>query len=179
MLRIIAGKYRHLQIKAPDVNSTRPTTDKVREALMSALSFSIPDKDVLDLFAGSGALGLESLSRGAATCVFVDTNINAFKTIKENIKSLKIEEKTEVYLQDYKTFLKNNKDRKFGLVYLDPPYKLKNIYDEVVDFMFENNMLTEDAVIVKESDVHFLEDERFSKYKKYKYGIIHVSVYWR
>ena len=87
MLRIIGGKYRHLQIKTPDVDSTRPTTDKVREALMSALAFSIPGKDVLDLFAGSGALGLESLSRGANSCVFVDSNIHSFKVIKENIKN--------------------------------------------------------------------------------------------
>ena len=179
MLRIIAGKYRHLQIKAPVVDSTRPTTDKVREALMSALSFDIANKDVLDLFAGSGALGLESLSRGATSCVFVDTNLKAYKTIKENIKNIKVSEKTEVYLQDYKTFLNNNKNRKFGLVFLDPPYKEKKIYDEVIDFMFENDMLSENAVIVKECDVHFQEDERFSKYRKYKYGIIHVSVYWR
>ena len=179
MLRIIGGKYRHLQIKTPDVDSTRPTTDKVREALMSALAFSIPGKDVLDLFAGSGALGLESLSRGANSCVFVDSNIHSFKVIKENIKNLKITEKTEEYLQDYKTFLNNNKNKKFGLVLLDPPYKMKEVYDEIVDFLFENDMLTEDAVIVKECDEHFKDDERFSKYKTYKYGIIHVSVYWR
>lgn len=179
MLRIIGGKYRHLQIKAPDVDSTRPTTDKVREALMSALSFSISNKDVLDLFAGSGALGLESLSRGAASCTFVDTNVKAYKVIKENIKNIKVEEKTEVILQDYKTFLKNNIDKKYGVVFLDPPYKLKEVYDEIVDFLFENDMLTEDAVIVKECDVPFNEDDRFRKLKNYKYGIIHVSVYWR
>ena len=74
MLRIIGGKYRHLIIEAPNVTSTRPTTDKVREALMSALSFSLINKDVLDLFAGSGALGLEALSRGAKSATFVDQN---------------------------------------------------------------------------------------------------------
>ena len=179
MLRIIGGKYRHLQIKTPDVDSTRPTTDKVREAMMSALAFSIPNQDVLDLFSGSGALGLESLSRGASSCVFVDSNINAYKVIKENIKNLKISEKTEVYLQDYKTFLNNNKNRKFGVVFLDPPYKLKNVYDEIVDFLIENDMLTEDAIVVKECDEFFKDDNRFRKYKTYKYGIIHVSVYWR
>ena len=100
MLRIIAGKYRHLQIKTPDVDSTRPTTDKVREALMSILSFNIPSKNVLDLFAGSGALGLESLSRGAASCHFVDTNKNAYRVIKENIKNLRISEPTFVSLED-------------------------------------------------------------------------------
>ena len=179
MLRIIGGKYRHLQIKAPDVDTTRPTTDKVREALMSALAFDIPNKDVLDLFSGSGALGLESLSRGASSCTFVDTNVKAYKIIKENIKNIKIEEKTEVILQDYKTFLKNNSSKKYGLVFLDPPYKLKEVYDEIVDILFENDMLTEDAVIVKECDIPFGNDDRFRKFKNYRYGIIHVSVYWR
>ena len=179
MLRIIAGKYRHLQIKTPDVDTTRPTTDKVREALMSILSFDIPNKDVLDLFAGSGALGLECLSRGANSCSFVDTNKNAYRVIKENIKSLKIEEETNVYLEDYKSFLHNNKGKKFGLVFLDPPYKMKSVYNEIVNFLVENDMLTEDCVIVKECDEHFSEDDRFRKYKTYKYGIIHISVYWR
>lgn len=179
MLRIIAGKYRHLQIKTPDVDSTRPTTDKVREALMSILSFNIPSKNVLDLFAGSGALGLESLSRGAASCHFVDTNKNAYRVIKENIKNLRISEPTFVSLEDYKTFLNNHKDLKFGLVFLDPPYKMKEVYNEIVDFMFVNDMLTDDCVIVKECDEYFEDDKRFRKYKTYKYGIIHVSVYWR
>lgn len=179
MLRIIAGKYRHLQIKTPEVDSTRPTTDKVREALMSILSFNIPSKNVLDLFAGSGALGLESLSRGAASCHFVDTNKNAYRVIKENIKNLRISEPTYVYLEDYKTFLNNHKDLKFGLVFLDPPYKMKEVYNEIVDFMFVNDMLTDDCVIVKECDEYFEDDKRFRKYKTYKYGIIHVSVYWR
>lgn len=179
MLRIIGGKYRRLQINAPDVDTTRPTTDKVREALMSALAFDIPDKDVLDLFAGSGALGLESLSRGARSCTFVDTNNRAIKTIKENIRNIKVQEKVEVLNMDYMSFLKMNKGKKYGLVFLDPPYKEKEVYQIIVDYLFENDMLTEDAVIIKECDIPFGEDERFRKYKNYKYGIIHVSAYWR
>ena len=140
MLRIISGKYRHLKIDVPNVDTTRPTTDKVREALMSAITFDIQEKDVLDLFSGSGALGLESLSRGAKSCTFVDNNPLSYKIIKNNIKNIKISEKTEVYLQDYKTFLKNNTDKKYGLVFLDPPYKYKEVYDEIVDFLFENEL---------------------------------------
>ena len=179
MLRIIGGKYRRLQINAPDVDSTRPTTDKVREALMSALAFDIPEKDVLDLFAGSGALGLESLSRGANSCTFVDTNNKAIKTIKDNIRNIKVQEKVEVLNMDYMSFLKMNKDRKYGLVFLDPPYKEKEVYQKIVDYLFENDMLTDDAVVIKECDIPFGEDERFRKFKNYKYGIIHVSAYWR
>ena len=178
-MKVISGILKGRNIKGYDIEGTRPTMDRVKESLFAMIQDDIRDSIVLDLFAGSGALGLESLSRGASSCYFVDTNLKAYKTIKDNIKSLKISEHTEVFLQDYKTFLNNNKDKKFGVVFLDPPYKMKNIYDEVVDFMLENDMLTKDAVIVKESDVHFEEDERFRKYKKYKYGIIHVSVYWR
>ena len=178
MLRIIGGKYRHLIIEAPNVTSTRPTTDKVREALMSALSFSLINKDVLDLFAGSGALGLEALSRGAKSATFVDQNGVAVKCIKNNIKKMKIDEEVNVYQTSYMDFLKNN-TRKFGVVFLDPPYAMKEVYDEIVNYMFEHDQLTDDAIIIKECDVHFNEDSRFKKFKTYKYGIIHVSVYWR
>lgn len=178
MLRIIGGKYRHLIIEAPEVNTTRPTTDKVREALMSALNFDLQGQDVLDLFAGSGALGLEALSRGAKSATFVDMNGQAIKTIKANIKKMKIEEETNVYQCSYMDFLKNNK-KKYGIVFLDPPYKMKEVYNEIVDYMLNNDMLTDDAVIVKECDEFFDEDDRFKKYKTYKYGLIHVSVYWR
>jgi 16S rRNA G966 N2-methylase RsmD len=82
-------------------------------------------------------------------------------------------------LEDYKTFLENNKNKKFGLVFLDPPYKMKNVYNEIVDYMFDNDMLTDDCVIVKECDDYFENDDRFRKFKTYKYGIIRVSVYWR
>ena len=88
MLRIISGKYRHMIIATPNVNTTRPTTDKVREALMSALGDKLIDSTILDLFAGSGALGLESLSRGAKKAIFCDNNYLAYKTIKDNILKL-------------------------------------------------------------------------------------------
>ncbi len=179
MLRVIGGKYRHLKIEAPSVETTRPTTDRVREGLMSALSVYIPNKNVLDLFAGSGALGIESLSRGARSATFVDANINAINTIKLNIKNIKIEEETTIYFGKYKDFLNQNKDKKYGLVYLDPPYKMKECYDEIVNFLFDNDMLEDDAIIVKECDIDFGDDERFVKRKSYKYGIIHVNVYWR
>lgn len=178
MLRIIGGKYRHLIIEAPSVDSTRPTTDKVREALMSVLNFDIAGKDVLDLFAGSGALGLEALSRGARSSTFVDMNPIAIKCIKKNIIKMKIDEETNVFQCSYMDFLKTNR-RKYGIVFLDPPYKMKEAYDEIIDYMFENDMLTDDAIIVKEADDYFKEDDRFRKYRTYKYGIIHLSVYWR
>ena len=178
MLRIIGGKYRRLIIDAPNVNTTRPTTDKVREALMSALGGDVYDAVVLDLFAGSGALGLEALSRGARECYFCDNNKIALSTIKNNIEKLKIEEECHVIFGGYKTTLERLKEQGviFDLVFLDPPYKLKNTYLEVVSFLLDNNMLSDNAVIVKEGDNPFIEDDRFTSHKAYRYGIVNVMI---
>lgn len=178
MLRIIAGLYRHQIIEAPDVNSTRPTTDKVREAVMSALGYAISEATILDLFAGSGALGLESLSRGAKKVYFCDNNIKAIKTIKSNINRLKIGNEAEVIFADYLKCLNKLKDEaiKFDIVFLDPPYIKKDLYNKVVDFLFDNDMLTNDAIIIKESNEKLKEDQRFLKHKDYRYGTINVLI---
>lgn len=178
MLRIIAGLYRHQIIEAPDVNSTRPTTDKVREAVMSALGYAISEATILDLFAGSGALGLESLSRGAKKVYFCDNNIKAIKTIKSNINRLKIGNEAEVIFADYLKCLNKLKDEaiKFDIVFLDPPYIKKDLYNKVVDFLFDNDMLTNDAIIIKESNEKLEEDQRFLKHKDYRYGTINVLI---
>ena len=178
MLRIIAGLYRHQIIEAPDVNSTRPTTDKVREAVMSALGYAISEATILDLFAGSGALGLESLSRGAKKVYFCDNNIKAIKTIKSNINRLKIGNEAEVIFADYLKCLNKLKDEaiKFDIVFLDPPYIKKDLYNKVVDFLFDNDMLTNDAIIIKESNEKLEEDQRFLKHKGYRYGTINVLI---
>lgn len=176
MLRIIAGKYRHLLIKAPEVTTTRPTTDKVREALMSIIGEKVIDAVILDLFAGSGALGLESLSRGGRECYFLDKNFKAYQAIKNNIETLKIEEQTHVNKGDFHTYLKSLSDKniKFDIVYLDPPYKFKEYYQEAVDLLIELNLLSKDCLIVKESDEELNEDERFVSHKKYHYGIVYL-----
>ena len=178
-MRIVAGKYRHRLISYPDINFTRPTMDKVREALMSAIGVNIYNKDVLDLFAGSGALGLESLSRGARSCYFVDNSISAIKVIKENISKLNVNEETHVVFSSYKDFLVKNTNLKFSLVFLDPPYKNKEVYDEVISFMKDNQMLSENAIMVLESDVELGMKEDFKAYRHYKYGTVHVNIYWR
>lgn len=178
MLRIIAGKYRHLIIDAPKTNTTRPTTDKVREALMSALGTSIYEANVLDLFAGSGALGLEALSRGAKKAIFCDNNYLAIKCIKSNIDRLKIEEETVILKCSYIECLNKLKqqDEKIDILFLDPPYIKKDIYKEVVDFMFENNLFSSKAIVVKEWNDTIPFDNRFSHHKEYKYGTINILI---
>lgn len=178
MLRIISGKYRHLIISTPNVNTTRPTTDKVREALMSALRNDLFDATVLDLFAGSGALGLESLSRGAKKAYFCDNNYQAISTIKQNIEKIKIEEETIILKCSYLKALEqlSNQNEKFDIIFLDPPYAKENIYKTSVDYILDNNLLTENGIIVKEWNKPIPFDERFSQHKSYNYGTIHILI---
>ena len=105
MIRITGGQFRSRLLKTPNSDKTKPTMDKVRAAVFSILNNDIVGSDVLDLFAGSGSYGLEAISRGANSAVFVDNGLIQFKTIKENLKSLNLEE--EVYLTDVFSFIKN------------------------------------------------------------------------
>ncbi len=178
MLRIIAGKYRHLIIEAPSTNTTRPTTDKVREAVMSSLGTSLIDATILDLFAGSGALGLEALSRGAKKAIFCDNNYLAIKTIKDNINKLKISEEVEIYKCSYKETLNQLKEKNeiIDILFLDPPYIKENVYQEVCDFLFDNNLLSNNAIIVKEWNKQIPLDNRFNHHKSYSYGTINILI---
>lgn len=175
MLRIIAGKYRHLIIEAPNVNSTRPTTDKVREALMSALGSFIVDAVVLDLFAGSGSLGIEALSRGAKKAYFCDNNFIAYQTIKKNIERIKVQEETIVLKLSYLEALKQINE-KIDIVFLDPPYAKEETYQKAVDFLFENDLLSDNAIIVKEWNQKIPFDNRFQFHKEYNYGTINILI---
>ncbi len=175
MLRIISGKYRHLIIEVPNTINTRPTTDKVREALMSALSNEIENRIVLDLFSGSGALAIEALSRGAKYAYLCDNSKLAITTIKKNLKKLGIINAGVLFL-DYKNALKYFKvnNIKFDLVFLDPPYIKKEIYKEVLIYLLENNLLNDNAILVEESNMELNDEIGLSK--NYKYGKIHVRI---
>lgn len=175
MLRIISGKYRHLKIEAPDTDRTRPTTDRVREALMSALGGNIENALVLDLFAGSGALGLESISRGAKEVIFVDKAPIAIKTIKKNISNLKIEN-ARVLMLDFEKALKllAEENLKFDIIYLDPPYKMKEVYSLVREMLIDLDLLNKNAILVEESNEAFKGE--YGKSKDYKYGTVHIRI---
>ena len=178
-MRIVGGKYRHRQIIYPDdVNQTRPTKDRVREAIFSALG-DISNARVLDLYAGSGAMGIEALSRGASHCTFVDISNNAIKVIKENIQNLKIPESEYDVIKnkDFNAFdiFKNNK-LKFDLVILDPPYE-EGKYEEVLKTMIDGDLLNEEAIVVMESNRPIsLENIDYQKNKEYHYGEIMVNI---
>jgi len=181
-MRIVGGKYRHRLISFPDdAEHTRPTKDRVREAIFSALG-DVNGYRVLDLYAGSGAMGLEALSRGAVHTTFVDISVLAIKAIKDNVASLKIPEseyeiirnKDVLAIESFK-----QKDAQFDLVILDPPYE-EGKYEEIVNQLFNNNLLSDKAIIVMEANRPItLEKIDYQKNKEYHYGDILVYIYWR
>ena len=181
-MRIVGGKYRHRLISFPDdMAHTRPTKDRIREAVFSALG-DINGYRVLDLYAGSGAMGIEALSRGASHATFVDISSLAIKTIKENIGSLKINANEYEIIKNkdlaaIEYFKQNN--RQFDLVILDPPYELGE-YEKIVELLFNNSLLSESAIIVMEANRPItLENIDYQKNKEYHYGDITVYIYWR
>ena len=178
-MRIVGGKYRSRNIEFPtNQEITRPTKDVVREGIFSALYFDIANAVVLDLFAGSGSMGLESLSRGAKYVYFVDKDKNAINIINKNIRTLNESSNSEVLQYDYKDALNCFIERKirFDIVILDPPYKL-DVIEEIINILINNELLKEHGIIVIETDYTLaLEDDRFVKNKNYKYGRTLVTI---
>ena len=181
-MRIVGGKYRHRLISFPDdAAHTRPTKDRVREAIFSALG-DINGYRVLDLYAGSGAMGLEALSRGASHATFVDISSLAIKAIKDNVTSLKIPENEYEIIRNKDVIAVEyfkQRNAQFDLLILDPPYD-EGKYEEIVNQLLTNNLLSEKAIIVMEANrVINLENIEYQKNKEYHYGDIVVYIYWR
>ena len=181
-MRIVGGLYRHRLINYPnDAKHIRPTKDRIREAIFSAIG-DIDGKVVLDLYAGSGAMGIEAISRGASYCYFVDKNSIAINTIKENISSLKISDSQAIVIKDEdKNALEYFKRNQicFDVVILDPPYA-EGEYQNIIDILLENNLVKEHGIIICESNYSLpLKEIEARKDKEYSYGEIKVRIIWR
>ena len=181
-MRIVGGKYRHRNIIYPDdATHTRPTKDRVREAIFSAVG-DIAGARVLDLYAGSGAMGIEALSRGASHATFVDISPIAIKTIKGNLNSLKVpNEQYEIIKNKDVNALDLFKQRatKFDLIILDPPYE-EGQYESIINKMKELDLISETAILVLEANRMIkLENIEYQRNKEYHYGDIMVFIYWR
>ncbi len=180
MLRVISGLYKSRKLKEVKSDHTRPTTDKNKEILYNILGQYFDGGSALDLFAGSGALGIEAISRGFDTCDFVEKNFSAVKIIEENIKSLKINDITQVYKQDVLTYIKMT-DKTYDLIIADPPYAMDN-YNEIIEIISARQVLNESGIIVIESAKDNTFPDKFNDLDKYKEkiaGITKFTIYQR
>ena len=170
-MRVISGLYKGKIIDGFDIEGTRPTQDRVKESLFGSIQDYIEDSIVLDLFAGSGNLGIEALSNYAKECYFVDNNKEAIKVINNNLSKIGIT--SNVLNKDYKDALEYFKSNniKFDLVFLDPPYR-DNYIDYSINYLLENNLLNDKSIIVAEfeNDIKIdYEELKIKKEKKYGY----------
>lgn len=174
-MRIVAGKYRKTNLYTLEGMDTRPTKDMVKEALFSSLMVR-PDESFLDIFSGSGAIGIEAISRGLDEVVFNDINLEACKVIEKNLQ--KIKENKKVYNLDYKTLL-NSLKTSFDYIFADPPYAFEH-YDELFELIEKNSLLKEKGIIILEvrSD-NSLKDKynSYTLFKERKYGISKLMYY--
>ena len=175
-MRVITGTARGMSLVTLEGETTRPTTEKVKEAVFSAIQFEIEGRKVLDLFAGSGQMGIEALSRGAESAVFVDSDKNAVKIIKENITKTGMEKYSQVAQMDAFSFLRMNV-KKFDLVFLDPPYSagaLQKALDEVEPFVNDGG-----TVICEHPFGEEMPETvgALSVYRSYKYSKTAVTIY--
>ena len=177
-MRVITGKARGIVLKTPTGMATRPTADRVKEALFSIIQFDIPTAKVLDLFGGTGQLGIEALSRDARSAVFVDEREDACRLIRENLKRTKLEQYAKVIRSDYMSYLRNCED-KFDIVLLDPPYA-EVFLENSLKMITEIDILETDGIIVTERPVGKelpWDFSGFSRSKDYKYGNTLLTIY--
>ena len=177
-MRVITGKARGVVLKTPEGMATRPTTDRVKEAIFSIIQFEIPTAKVLDLFGGTGQLGIEALSRGANSAVFVDEREEACKLIRENLKRTKLDSAARVVRSDYLAYLKTCKD-KFNIILLDPPYA-EVFLENALKMITEIDILETGGIIVAERPLGKDLPWDFSGYTRsrdYKYGKTLITIY--
>ena len=178
-MRVISGILKGRIIKGYDIDGTRPTMDRVKESIFSIIQNYIDESVCLDLFAGSGNLGIECISNGANKCYFVDNNKIAINTIKENINSFKIESKSIVIKDDYNNALNYFKTNgiKFDLVFLDPPYRF-NYINNILNYLVKNDMLNNGGLVICEFENDIVKEiEELAVYKEKKYGSKKVIIF--
>lgn len=174
-MRIISGIARGTKLLTLSGNEiTRPTLDRVKEALFSSIQEKIIDAKILDLFAGSGALGLEALSRGADCAVFCDSSKEAIGIIKQNISKTHMQEKCEVLLDNYSTALAKLENKMFDIIFLDAPYA--SDYDmQALDIIEKKDILAKDGIIILETD----SDKKIEDLNKLSFNILKIRKYGR
>ena len=177
-MRGISGKARGVALKTPDGMQTRPTADRVKEAMFSIIQFDLPGARVLDLFGGTGQLGIEAISRGAKHAVIVDQSEQACRLIKENLRRAKMESEAQVIRGDYLQYLGSCREQ-FDIIFLDPPYAevfLENSLKKIseIDILQSSGIIVAERPAEKALNCVF---EGFSRSKDYKYGNTLLTLY--
>ena len=177
-MRVISGLARGISLKTPNGEKTRPTTDRVKEALFSIIQFDLPGTSVLDLFGGTGQLGIEALSRGAKSAVFVDESKDACSLIRENLRKTGFLTQAKVVQSDYMRYLSSSNE-KFNIILLDPPYAelfLENALNMIteIDILQSGGIIVAERPVSKELPYEFLG---YSRSKDYKYGNTLLTLY--
>ena len=181
ILRVISGTAKGHNLKTIKGNTTRPTSDRVKESLFNIISAYIPDCTVLDLFAGTGNLGIEALSRGAKFALFVDKSRECYNIIMENLIHTKLTDKAKVLTYEIGQGLFNiiKEMGKFDIIFLDPPYN-KNLIQETLNYIIKSDIINENGIIVAERDVDDILPEKVGNFKlirNQKYGDTIISFY--
>ena len=183
MMRIITGSAKGKKLTTLEGEATRPTSERIKEAIFSSLQFDIENRVVLDLFAGSGQMGLEALSRGAASAMFIDSATEAIAVCKENAKSTNLFDKCRFLVSDYRNFIrKASGERKFDLVFIDPPYAME-CCAEALRRLTEAGLLLKGALVVLESGEEAFSTEAFAGFEiqnQTNYGkktALHILLY--
>ncbi len=177
-MRVITGSARGVRLKTPDGLKTRPTSDRVKEALFSAIQFEVQGARFLDLFAGTGQMGIEALSRGAQSAVFVDEWKNACNLVRDNLQLTKLSDRARIVNQDYLSYLKNCRET-FDIVFLDPPYAeifLENALNKIseIDILSDRGIIICERPAEKQLD---LEISGLQRCKDYKYGKTWITIF--
>ena len=174
-MKIISGKYKGRNIEGFTIDGTRPTMDRVKESLFATIQNYLDNSVVLDLFSGSGNLGIEALSQGAKSITLVDSNYKAIKVINNNLKNIGITD-AKVLNMDYKKALESLDD-KFDIIFLDPPYKT-NYIEESIKLISKYNILSDKGIVVCESDDlnKIIYDDNYNAIKDKKYGDKYIVI---
>ena len=180
MMRIITGKSRGVKLLTLEGENTRPTSERAKEAVFSMLSFDIEGRDVLDLYAGSGQMGLEALSRYAKSATFVDNSRDAVQIINKNVAKTKLLDGATVINSDVNVFLARARGQ-YDIVFIDPPYSLHAVCP-ALEIMIKKNLLKPTSIVVCESSEEDIFEnnsalaEHFDVTRRAKYGVAHITL---
>ena len=179
-MRVISGKNKGTKLYTLEGLNTRPTLDRVKESLFNIINFELPGSTFLDLFAGSGAIGIEAASRGAARVIMCEKSKEAVQIINKNLEKTKLKDEVKLFNDDFEKCI-NKLEEKLDIIYLDPPYKTDYAYN-ATKLILEKGLLKESSIIILETDIEQIVEKKFEKlnleeFDKKKYGRAHLLFY--